>query len=140
MNLDELKALAVSAAEDLKAFDVNIVNVRGRSSITDVLVFASGRSDRQVKSIANNVLLEAKKAGVQPLGVEGLNTGDWVLVDLGDVVVHVMLPQVRDYYGIERMWEVDDSVSAEGSEQAEGSETNPNPAEGSKPAEGSSSG
>ncbi|NOQ80852.1 MAG: ribosome silencing factor [Gammaproteobacteria bacterium] len=108
MNLEELKALAVKAVEDVKAFDVNVVDVMGRNSITDVLVFASGRSDRQVKAIANNVVLEAKKAGVAPLGVEGLNTGDWVLVDLGDVVVHVMLPQVRDYYGIERMWDVDD--------------------------------
>ncbi len=110
MELDELKALAINAEEDLKAFDVNILDVTGRSSITDVLIFASGRSDRQVKSIANNVVQEAKKAGVVPLGVEGLNTGDWVLVDLGDVVVHVMLPQVRDYYGIERIWEVDDDA------------------------------
>lgn len=109
MNLEELKTLAINAIEDLKAFDVNIIDVKGRSSITDVLVFASGRSDRQVKSIANNVVQEAKKAGVQPLGVEGLNAGDWVLVDLGDIVVHVMLPQVRDYYGIERIWEVDDA-------------------------------
>jgi ribosome-associated protein len=112
MNLDELKALAVNAVEDLKAFDVNVVDVQGRSSITDVLVFASGRSDRQVKAIANNVIQEAKKADIQPLGVEGLNTGDWVLVDLGDLVVHVMLPQVRDYYGIERIWEVDESDSS----------------------------
>ena len=110
MQLDELKALAINAVEDLKAFDVNVLDVTGRSSITDVLIFASGRSDRQVKSIANNVIQEAKKAGVAPLGVEGLNTGDWVLVDLGDVVVHVMLPQVRDYYGIERIWEVDDDA------------------------------
>ncbi len=108
MELDDLKALAINAVEDLKAFDVNILDVTGRSSITDVLIFASGRSDRQVKSIANNVVMEAKKAGVSPLGVEGMNSGDWVLVDLGDVVVHVMLPQVRDYYGIERIWEVDD--------------------------------
>lgn len=113
MNLDDLKALAVNAVEDLKAFDVNVVDIKGRSSVTDVLLFASGRSDRQVKSIANNVISEAKKAGIQPLGVEGLDTGDWVLVDLGDLVVHVMLPQVRDYYGIERIWEVD---AAEGSE------------------------
>lgn len=112
MNLEELKTLAINAIEDLKAFDINVVDVRGRSSITDFIVFASGRSDRQVKSIANNVLQEAKKAGVQPLGIEGLNTGDWVLVDLGDVVIHVMLPQVRDYYGIERMWDVDDAQSA----------------------------
>ena len=117
MKLDELKALAVNAVEDLKAFDVNVVDITGRSSVSDVLVFASGRSDRQVKSIANNVILEAKKADVAPLGVEGLNTGDWVLVDLGDVVVHVMLPQVRDYYGIERMWDVDDPEYDDGSEE-----------------------
>lgn len=113
MNLDDLKALVVNAVEDLKAFDVNVVDIKGRSSVTDVLVFASGRSDRQVKSIANNVIHEAKKAGIPPLGVEGLNTGDWVLVDLGDLVVHVMLPQVRDYYGIERIWEVDDAQDPE---------------------------
>lgn len=113
MNLEELKTLAINAVEDLKAFDVNVIDVKGRSSITDILVFASGRSDRQVKSIANNVVQEAKKAGVQPLGVEGLNAGDWVLVDLGDVVVHVMLPQVRDYYGIERIWEVDENGAGE---------------------------
>lgn len=118
MNLDELKALAVNAVEDVKAFDVNVVDVNGRSSVSDVLVFASGRSDRQVKSIANNVVLEAKKAGIAPLGVEGMNTGDWVLVDLGDVVVHVMLPQVRDYYGIERMWDVDNPNYDDGSESA----------------------
>ena len=113
MNFDELKALVINAVEDLKAFDINLVNVQGRSSVTDVLLFASGRSDRQVKSIANNVILEAKKAGIQPLGVEGLNTGDWVLVDLGDLVVHIMLPQVRDYYGIERMWEADEGEGSE---------------------------
>lgn len=119
MTLNELKALAVNAAEDVKAFDINVVNVNGRSSVTDVLVFASGRSDRQVKSIANNVVLEAKKAGIAPLGVEGLKTGDWVLVDLGDVVVHVMLPQVRDYYGIERMWDVDNPDYSDGSDSSE---------------------
>ncbi len=113
MNFDELKALVINAVEDLKAFDINLVNVQGRSSVTDVLLFASGRSDRQVKSIANNVILEAKKAGIQPLGVEGLNAGDWVLVDLGDLVVHIMLPQVRDYYGIERMWEADEDEGTE---------------------------
>ena len=81
MNLDELEALVINAVEDLKAFDIKLVNVQGRSSVTDVLLFASGRSDRQVKSIANNIIIEAKKVGIQPLGVEGLSTGDWVLVD-----------------------------------------------------------
>ncbi|MCU7835931.1 MAG: ribosome silencing factor [gamma proteobacterium symbiont of Taylorina sp.] len=117
MELDEIKALVINAVEDLKAFDINLVDVQGRSSVTDVLLFASGRSDRQVKSIANNVILEAKKAGIKALGVEGLNTGDWVLVDLGDIVVHVMLPQVRDYYGIERMWEADEGEGFEQSEE-----------------------
>ena len=107
MDLDELKALAVNAVEDVKAFDVNVVDVKGRNSVTDVLVFASGRSDRQVKSIANNVVIEAKKAGVPPLGVEGLNTGEWVLVDLGDVIVHVMQQQVREFYDLESLWSVD---------------------------------
>jgi len=113
MEIDEIKALAINAVEDLKAFDINLVDVQGRSSVTDMLLFASGRSDRQVKAIANNVILEAKKAGIQALGVEGLNTGDWVLVDLGDIVIHVMLPQVRDYYGIERMWEADEGEGAQ---------------------------
>jgi len=115
MNFEELKALVINAVEDVKAFDINVVDVHGRSSVSDTLIFASGRSDRQVKSIANNVVIEAKKAGIAPLGVEGLKTGDWVLVDLGDVVVHVMLPQVRDYYGIERMWDVDDPNYDDGS-------------------------
>ena len=113
MNPDELKALVLNAVEDVKAFDINFVDVQGRSSVTDILLFASGRSDRQVKSIANNIIIEAKKAGIQPLGVEGLNSGDWVLVDLGDIVAHIMLPQVRDYYGIERMWEADEAEDSE---------------------------
>jgi len=119
MELDELKDLVINAVEDLKAFDINLVNVQGRSSVTDVLLFASGRSDRQVKSIANNVIAEVKKVGIQPLGVEGLNTGDWVLVDLGDLVLHVMLPQVRDYYGIERMWEADEAGDTDSLEDDE---------------------
>ena len=122
MNPDELKALVLNAVEDLKAFDIKFVDVQGRSSVTDVLLFASGRSDRQVKSIANNIIAEAKHAGIQPLGVEGLNSGDWVLVDLGDIVAHIMLPQVRDYYGIERMWEADEAEGSEYVDDAEGSE------------------
>ncbi|MFK5986938.1 MAG: ribosome silencing factor [Pseudomonadota bacterium] len=110
MELDALKALTIQAIEDIKAFDIKVIDVKGRNSLTDVLIFASGRSDRQVKSIANNVIIQSKHAGIQPIGVEGMQTGDWVLVDLGDIVVHVMLPQVRDFYNIERLWEVDDSI------------------------------
>ena len=107
MELEALEHLVKEAMEDIKAFDIKVIDVQGRNSMTDRLIFASGRSDRQVKAIANNVVEEAKKANHQPLGVEGMNTGDWVLVDLNDIVVHVMLPQVRDFYNIESMWEVD---------------------------------
>jgi len=107
MELEALQALVIEAIEDLKAFDIKVINVQGKSSFSDLLVFACGRSDRQVKSIANNVIVECKKAGNPPLGVEGMQTGDWVLVDLGDIVVHIMLPQVRDFYNIERIWEVE---------------------------------
>jgi len=108
MELEALKSLVINAIEDIKAFDIKIIDVQGRNSLTDMLVFASARSDRQVKAVANNVVEESKKAGNQPLGVEGMNTGDWVLVDLGDIVVHIMLPQVRDFYHIEKMWEINE--------------------------------
>jgi len=107
IDLKALEAVVVEAIEDLKAFDIKVLDVQGKSSFSDRLIFASGRSDRQVKSIANNVIVQCKKAGNPPLGVEGMNTGDWVLVDLGDIVVHIMLPQVRDFYNIERIWEVE---------------------------------
>jgi len=107
MELDALKALTLEAIEDVKAFDIKMIDVQGRNSLTDVLIFASARSDRQAKAIANNIIEKSKQAGVQPVGVEGMQTGDWVLVDLGDIVVHVMLPQVRDFYNIEKLWDID---------------------------------
>ena len=109
MELDALKALTLEAIEDVKAFDIKMIDVQGRNSLTDVLIFASARSDRQAKAIANNVIEKSKQAGVQPIGVEGMQTGDWVLVDLGDIVVHVMLPQVRDFYNIEKLWDMDET-------------------------------
>jgi len=112
MDLEQLKSATIDAIEDVKAFDIKVIDVQGRNSLTDLLVFASGRSDRQVKAIANSVIEKSKQNGVQPIGVEGMNTGDWVLVDLGDIVVHVMLPQVRDFYNIEKMWEVDNPPAA----------------------------
>jgi ribosome-associated protein len=109
MQLDALKALTIDAIEDIKAFDIKTIDVQGRNSLTDTLIFASARSDRQAKAIANNVIEKSKQAGVQPIGVEGMQTGDWVLVDLGDIIVHIMLPQVRDFYNIEKLWEVDEA-------------------------------
>lgn len=104
MQTNELKDLVVASLEDLKAVDINVLDVRERCSFTDMMVFASGTSDRHVKSLAGNVVEDAKKAGVKPLGVEGEEQGDWVLVDLADVVVHVMLPEVRDFYQLEKFW------------------------------------
>ena len=96
--------LVVDALEDLKAVDPKILDVRGISSVMDYLVIASGNSSRHVKSLADNVVIKAKEAGLPPIGVEGENASDWVLVDLGDVVVHVMQPAARSFYDLERLW------------------------------------
>ena len=103
-----LRKSVILAVEELKAKDVREIDVRGNTSIADVLVIASGTSARHVKSIADEVIKFAKQAGVMPLGVEGEQEGEWVLVDLGDVIVHVMLPRIREFYGLERLWTVGD--------------------------------
>ena len=97
-----------AAIAELKAKDVVEIDVRGKSSVTDYMVIASGTSTRHVKSIADEVVRFAKKLDVMPLGVEGEREAEWVLVDLGDVVVHVMLPRVREFYALERLWTVGD--------------------------------
>ena len=97
-----------AALAEMKAKDSVEVDVRGKTSIADFLVVASGTSTRHVKSVADEVVRFAKKCGVMPLGVEGEREAEWVLVDLGDVIVHVMLPRVREYYALERLWTVGD--------------------------------
>jgi ribosome-associated protein len=104
MNTEQLKQLVVDALEDRKGVDVKIIDVRGKSNVTDILVIAGGNSSRQVKALADSVVEKAKANGVKPLGVEGENESSWVLVDLGDVVVHVMLPETRDFYNLEKLW------------------------------------
>lgn len=104
----ELRKAVVAALDELKAKDVREIDVRGKTSIADLLVIASGTSARHVKSIADEVVKFAKRAGVMPLGVEGEQEAEWVLVDLGDVIVHVMLPRIREFYGLERLWSVGD--------------------------------
>ena len=106
ITVDTIRQQVIAALESLKAKDVREIDVRGRTSIADLLVIASGTSARHVKSIADEVTRFAKQAGVIPLGVEGEEEGEWVLVDLGDVIVHVMLPRVREFYGLERLWTV----------------------------------
>lgn len=107
MTIDEIKQLALDALEDMKAEDIVVLDVTGKTTMTDWIIVASGTSSRHVKSIANNVIADAKKAGSPPLGFEGEEDGEWVLVDLGDVIVHVMQRQVREFYDLESLWSVD---------------------------------
>lgn len=104
MQTNELLTLVISALEDLKAIDIKVLNVEGLTSITDRMVICSGRSNRHVKSIADNVVAVIKAKGISPLGLEGVQESEWVLVDLGDIIVHVMLPDIREYYHLEKLW------------------------------------
>ncbi len=106
MTLDSnaLKHLVIEALDDLKAEDIIALDVRGQSDVTDIIVIASATSQRQAKALAQHVVEQAKAAGIRPLGTEGEHDAEWVLVDLGDVVVHVMQPRIRDYYQLERLW------------------------------------
>ena len=106
--VDVLLGNVHAALDELKAKDVVEIDVRGKSSVCDFMVIASGTSTRHVKSIADEVVRFAKKLDVMPLGVEGEREAEWVLVDLGDVVVHAMLPRVREFYALERLWTVGD--------------------------------
>jgi ribosome-associated protein len=100
-----LQDVVLDALADMKAVDVKALDVRGLTDITDMMVVASGTSDRHVKSIADRVVQRCKEAGFRPFGMEGERDGDWVLVDLHDVVLHVMLPRIREFYALEKLWE-----------------------------------
>ncbi|QTF91457.1 ribosome silencing factor [Halomonas sp. BM-2019] len=104
MHIDALKTLVIDALEDLKAKDIALLDVSKLTSVTDLMIIASGTSTRHVSALAGSVVEKAKEAGEQPLGVEGENGADWVLVDLGDLVVHIMLPETRQLYDLERLW------------------------------------
>lgn len=106
MQAEALRNLVTTALQDMKGVDIRVLDVRGLTALTDFMVIASGTSDRHVKSLARHVQDEARRAGVKPMGVEGEAEGEWVLVDLRDVVVHVMRPQVRDFYNLEKLWSV----------------------------------
>ncbi|MBD4695244.1 ribosome silencing factor [Xanthomonas citri pv. citri] len=114
-----LLATVREAVEELKAKDVVEIDVRGKSSVCDYMVVVSGTSTRHVKSIADEVVKFAKRLDVMPLGVEGEREAEWVLVDLGDVVVHVMLPRVREFYALERLWTVGDQRPSDEDESDE---------------------
>ncbi|MDX1452367.1 MAG: ribosome silencing factor [Oleiphilaceae bacterium] len=104
MQAEKMRDLVVNALEDLKADNICVLNVKDRTSVTDYMVIASGTSNRHVQSLADNVVSEVKEAGGKALGVEGGATSDWVLVDLGEIVVHVMMPATRSFYDLERFW------------------------------------
>ncbi|MCW2294173.1 ribosome-associated protein [Pseudomonas sp. BIGb0408] len=105
MHSEDLVKVAIAALEEIKAQDITTIDVREKTSITDYMVIASGTSSRHVKSLVDNVLEKTKEQGVRPIGSEGLDSGEWALLDLGDIVVHVMLPTARQFYDLERLWQ-----------------------------------
>jgi ribosome-associated protein len=112
MQSEQLVDLVTEALEDMKGQQIRVLDVRGKTPLTDFMIIASGTSNRHVKSLADSVAVKAKAKGVQPLGMEGEDGQEWVLVDLNDVIVHVMLPKVRDFYNLEKLWLVEDSGEA----------------------------
>ncbi|MEE9326206.1 MAG: ribosome silencing factor [Cocleimonas sp.] len=109
MKLNELTDLVQNSLEDLKAVDILSLDVQGKSSMTDTLFFATGNSTRHVKSIADNVVIDCKAKGVNVLGTEGKGSSEWVLVDLNDIIVHVMLESTREFYQLEKLWSADNA-------------------------------
>jgi ribosome-associated protein len=101
-----LQKIVVDALADMKALDIKVLDVRGVTDIADTMIIASGTSDRHVRSVAQRIVEKTKAAGFRPHGVEGQQDSDWVLIDLTDIVVHVMLPRVRDFYGLEKLWDM----------------------------------
>jgi ribosome-associated protein len=105
LTLDQLRDLVISALEDFKAIDIQQIDVSGQNPLTDLFVIASGNSTRHIKSMADNLVMKVKAAGCPPLGVEGERQAEWLLVDLNDVIVHLMLPKTRAFYNLEKLWE-----------------------------------
>ena len=99
-----LKEVVIAALEEVKAQNIIALDVRELTGVMDTMIVASGNSNRQVKSLANNVAVEGKQAGYSIIGVEGDDTSEWILVDFGDVIVHIMLPATREFYDLERLW------------------------------------
>ena len=107
MATKKLSKIVIDALEELKAFDIQIIDVKNISSITDTMIIASGNSSRQVKALADKTIEAVKKKKIRPLGAEGIQQGDWALIDLGDVIVHIMRPVIREYYQLEKLWSTD---------------------------------
>jgi ribosome-associated protein len=106
MNSEELSDLVADALEEIKGLDIIKLNVRDMTSVTDWMIVASGTSSRHVQALVDNVAEKAKAAGHRPIGIEGESGGEWVLLDLQDALVHVMLPKVREFYNLEKLWSI----------------------------------
>mgnify|MGYP001820934709 FL=1 len=118
LSSEQLRDLVLSSLEDFKAIDIQQIDVSGKNPLTDLFVIASGNSTRHIKSMADNLVIKAKAAGCPPLGVEGQRQAEWVLVDLNDVIVHLMLPQTRAFYNLEKLWEASEAQRSHGSHSA----------------------
>ncbi|MGI9237739.1 MAG: ribosome silencing factor [Woeseiaceae bacterium] len=117
MNSEKLTDLIVEALDDVKAKEIVRLDVRDMTSVTDYMVIASGTSNRHVKALVDNVAEKAKAAGCRPVGIEGEDGGEWVLLDLQDALVHVMLPKVREFYNLEKLWSIVPTGDATASER-----------------------
>lgn len=107
LNPEQINELVVTSLEDMKALDIQVIDVRNKTSVTDYMIVATGTSSRHVKSIAELVVINAKEQGLAPIGTEGEVSADWVLVDLNDSIVHVMLAEAREFYALEKLWTID---------------------------------
>ena len=112
MNSEELSDLVVDALDEIKGLDITKLDVRDMTTVTDWMIVASGTSSRHVQAMVDNVAEKAKAAGRRPIGVEGEDGGEWVLLDLQDALVHVMLPKVREFYNLEKLWSITPSGDA----------------------------
>jgi ribosome-associated protein len=112
MNSEKLSELVIDALDDIKAVNIVKLDVRRMTSVTDFMIVASGTSSRHVQALVDNVAEKAKAAGHRPIGVEGEDGGEWVLLDLQDALVHVMLPKVREFYNLEKLWSIPASGDA----------------------------
>lgn len=140
MKMPPLVTLVETAVDDIKGLDRKLIDVRELTTITDYMLVCTGTSNRHVKSIADNIIAKAKEAGFRPLGVEGLEAGEWVLVDLGDVVAHVMQVQARAFYQLEKLWDVPPPAPAEAARPAKAAKA-PRPGKGKgKPRKASAKG
>jgi len=106
LELQQLKTQVLDALEERKGHDIRVLDIREMASFTDLMIIATGQSTRQVKALADRVVEVCKALGIRPIGIEGEREAEWILVDLGDVVIHIMLPNIRDFYSLDTLWSV----------------------------------